>query len=323
MKTRISRRMAITALAFSAAASAAAAPAFPTKPIRIIVTSAPGGAIDAVTRLVAQRIRDDLGQTVIVENHVGAGGVVAIREVKAAPADGYTLLAVVNTIAIQQAMRLDPGYDLAKDFKGIGPMTRSPFLLLVSPEQPDKSLADLLTRAKANPGKVDYASAGIGSTTHFVPASLAQRAGVEMNHIPYKGNSAAWPDLIAGRVGMLFEPYSTGSSMIKSGKLKALAVTSTKRLDVLPDVPTIAEQGVNYNFYLWMGLLAPAGTPKEIVQRLSGALQGAMKSAELTERFRNDGSEPMLMSPDEFDGFLKSEVAAMTKLVADLRVPKE
>lgn len=323
MTPLFNRKFAIVALAFAGATGALAAEPFPTRPIRIILSSAAGGALDVTTRLVAKHMGDKLGQQVIVDNRPGAGGLIAIRAAKAAPADGYTLLGGVNTIAIQQSVSQDPGYELTKDFMGVGPLTRSPFLL-VGPAQSDKTVADVVKRAKSNPGKVTYGSAGIGSSTHLAAALFAQRAGVDMMHVPYKGNSAAWPDLIAGRVDLIMEGFGSGASMIREGRLKALGVTSTKRLDVLPDVPTIAEQGVpSYSFYFWIGLLAPTGTPKDAIQKLSGALRSALTNAELKERFRSEDAEPMLMSPDEFDQFLKGEVTAMAKLVAELGVPKQ
>ncbi|MBB3181074.1 tripartite tricarboxylate transporter substrate binding protein [Variovorax sp. Sphag1AA] len=325
MKALVKHSLAIAAMALlGATAPALAADAFPTKPVRLIVSSAAGGFLDVNVRLVARYMSDKLGQQVVVENRPGAGGLLAFRSVKASPADGYTLLAAGNTVAIQQAVNREPGYDLAKDFTGVGPLTRTPFLLLTAPSQPDKDLGAMITRAKANPAKLDYASAGNGSTTHLVAAYFAQKAGLDLTHVPYKGNSAAWPDVISGRVSMIFEPWGTAAPMIREGRMKALGVTSTKRLEVLPALPTIAEQGVpGYSFYFWVGLMAPAGTPKEVVQKLSDALRSAVNMPEVKNRFRDDGAEAMLMSPDEFTHFLKDEATGMSKLVSDLKLPKE
>ena len=304
--------------------AAAAADPFPSRPIRIVVTSAPGGLLDVTTRVVAKEMGERLGQPVTVENRVGAGGLVAIRSVKAAPADGYTLVASVNTIAVQQAVSRNPGYDVARDFVGIGPMTRSQFLLVTAPGGPDKTLPEWLARAKANPDALTYASGGNGTTTHLAAAMFAHQAGVKLRHVPYKGNSGAWPDLIAGRVGLLMEPYGSASSMLRSGQLKALGSSGTTRPELLPDVPTIAEQGApGYSFYLWMGLLAPAGTPKDVVQKLSEALAYAMAKPELKKRFHDEGSEVMHMSPDEFTRFVREEAISLTKLVNDLNLPRE
>ncbi|XAH22028.1 tripartite tricarboxylate transporter substrate binding protein [Xylophilus sp. GW821-FHT01B05] len=311
-------------VAFGGFNVASAADPFPNKPIRIIVTSAPGGSVDVTTRVVAKEMGDRLGQPVIVENRVGAGGLVGIRSAKTSPADGYTLLASVNTIAVQQAVSRDPGYDVGKDFVGIGPMTRSQFLLIAAPGGPDKTLPEWLARARSNPATLTYASAGNGSTTHLAAAMFAHRAGVNLTHVPYKGNSAAWPDLIAGRVGLLMEAYGSASAMLKSGQLKALGSSGTTRLELLPDVPTIAEQGApGYSFYLWMGLFAPAGTPKDVVHKLSDALAFAMAKPELKKRFREEGSEVMTMSSDEFTRFVRDEASSLTKLVNDLQLPRE
>lgn len=324
MKMPLLQSLAIVAIALSGTTAAVAADTFPSKPIRIVLTSAPGGSLDTTTRLVAKHMSETLGQQVIVDNLAGAGGIIAIRTVKSAPADGYTLLGGVNTVVIQQWVNENPGYDVVKDFKGVGTMSRSPFVLVASPNQPDKTLADVIARAKANPGKLTYASAGLGSTTHLSAALFARSAGIDLTHIPYKGNPASWPDLIDGRVDMLMEGYGSGASMLQSGRLKALGVTSAKRLAVLPDVPTIAEQGApGYSFYFWIGMLAPAGTPSEVVQKLSTAVRSAIASPQLEERFAMEGSEALPQSPAEFDEFLERESSATAKLVTELRLPKQ
>jgi tripartite-type tricarboxylate transporter receptor subunit TctC len=324
MKNLFGRGIALVVAALASATSALAADPFPAKPIRLVVASAAGGSLDVTARLVAKGMSEKLGQPVVVENLVGAGSLIAIRTVKAAPADGYTLLAAVNTVLIQQALSNDPGYDVGKDFVGVGPMTRSPFVLVTASSQPDKNVTDLLARAKANPGKLTYASAGIGSTTLLAAALFAQQAGAHLTHIPYKGNAAAWPDLIAGRVDLLFEGTGGAIAMTREGRLKALGITSSKRLEALPNVPTIAEQGVpNYSFYFWVGLLAPSATPKDVLQTLSTAMRSALSSTELKNRFRDEGAEIMSMSPEEFTQFLKSESTAVTKLVSELNLPKQ
>lgn len=322
--TPFARAIQAVVLALVSATSALAADPYPAKPIRILVASAAGGSLDVTTRLVAKAMGDKLGQPVIVENVVGAGGLIAFRTVKSAHPDGYTLLAAVNTVVIQNAFSKDPGYDVAKDFVGVGPMTRSPFVLVTSNTQSTKGVADLLARAKASPGTVTYASAGNGSTTHMAAAMFAQQAGAHMTHVPYKGNSAAWTDLIAARVDLLFEGVGNSVGMMKDGRMKALGITSAKRLEVLPDVPTIAEQGVpSYSFYFWIGLLAPAATPKDVLATLSASMRTALANPELRNRFRDEGSEVMSMSPDEFTLFIRQEASAAIKLVSDLHLPKE
>jgi tripartite-type tricarboxylate transporter receptor subunit TctC len=324
MKTLSRRSFAITAIALAGATAALAADPFPSKPVLIVVTSAAGGWVDVTMRFVAQYMGDKLGQPVIVENRAGAGGLVALRTVKSAQADGYTLLASANTIAVQQAVSKDPGYNLVKDYTAIGGLARAPYLLMVGPSQTDNTLSDFVTRVKSNPGKLTYASAGEGSTTHLGTASFLQRAGLDIVHVPYKGNSAAWPDVISGRVNMILEPYGTAGPMIRDGRLKALGVSSTKRMNVLPDVPTMAEQGApGYSFYLWLSLVAPVGTPKDVVQKLSVALRNALATPQVIERLRAEGSEAIDMSPEEFNRFLAQESAAITKLVSDVKLTKQ
>ena len=321
-----SRRLALAAALAIATIpmTTVAADAYPTRPVRIIVNSAPGGLLDVVTRLVAQKMGEKLGQQVIVDNRAGADGLIGIRAAKAAPADGYTLLGTAGTIAIQPAVKLDPGYDLMKDFTPIGPTVRSPLLMVVASSQPDKSVADYIARAKAQPDKVTFASAGVGTTTHIGAALFLKQAGINPMHVPYKGNAAAMPDVMAGRVDMIFEAYGSGASKVKAGQLRALGVTSTARLTGLPEVPTMAEQGVsNFSYYLWLALVAPAGTPKDVVQRLSDELRSALKTKELQDRFRETGSEAMDMSPEEFGAFLQSELVTMNKLVTELGLPKQ
>lgn len=310
-------------LALAGTTSALAADSFPSRPIRIIVGSTPGGMIDITTRVLAERMGKELGQSVVVENKPGAGTTISVRYVKAAPADGYTLLAATSTIAIQPSVMRDPGYDLVKDFTGIGPTTRFPLLMLVGHTQPFKSLDDFIAQAKASPGKFTYATSGVGGSIDLATIAFAQRAGVKITQVPYKGNSASYADLIGGRVTLLFEAYGAGAAMMHDGRVKALGVTSTKRLQEEPNVPTMAEQGLpGFSEYLWMGLFAPTGTPANVVQRLSKALENALKAPDLQERFRNDSEEPMLMSPDEFNKFVKGQTVSIAKLVSDLGIPK-
>ncbi|HSV83386.1 MAG TPA: tripartite tricarboxylate transporter substrate binding protein [Ramlibacter sp.] len=314
----------LAVLLLAAAAAASAAEPFPVRPVKIVVNTAPGGLTDITTRLIAQKMGEKLGQSVVIDNRAGGDGLLGIRTVKAAPADGYTLLASAGTIAIQPAVKQDPGYDLLKDFAPVGPMIRSPLLMVVAADQPDKTLQDFMARARANPAKLSYASAGVGTTTHIGAAMFLQQAGLNMLHVPYKGNGAAMPDVMSGRVGMIFEAYGSGASKVKEGRLRALGVTSTRRLPGLPDVPTIAEQGVpNYSYYLYLALLAPAGTPKDVVQRLSEALRSALASKDLLDRFRDDGSEPMDMSSEQFTEFLRRDLQQMARLVGELGLTKQ
>lgn len=311
--------VATVALAFGA--SPVAARTYPTRPVRIIVPAAVGGGLDLTTRLVAQKMSEKLGQPVIVENRPGADTLLGTRIVKSLPADGYTILAQANGFSVLPAMKLDPGYDPLKDFTGIGPMLRAPQIMVVGASQPDRTLQDFVARAKS--GKLLYASAGVGGPPHIGAALFLQQTHLDVEHVPYKGNGAALPDVAGGRVPMIFGAYVAMAPYIQGGQLRPLGVTGNARIAALPSVPTFKEQGVDYTYYFWLGLLARAGTPHEVVEVLSEALRYATTSKDLAERFRAEGSEPMSISPREFDDYLTKEVAQMARLMADLKVVKQ
>lgn len=325
MKTsRLWRGLAALVTALAASHAAIAADAYPARPVRILVNTAPGGLTDITTRLIAQHMGETLKQTVIVENRAGGDGLIGIRAVKSAPADGYTLLATAGTIALQMAVREDPGYDLVKDFTGIGLMGRSPYLMVVAPTSPYKTLGEYVAAAKASPGKVTYASAGVGTAVHLATAQYMHQMGINLMHVPYKGNGAAMPDVMAGRVDMILEAYGSSSGKIKGGQLRALGVTSTSRISALPDVPTFAETGApGYSYYTWLCIVAPTGTPKDVVAKLSDALRAATSSKAIKDRFRDDGMEAVNLSPDEFNRFMAREVTQAQKAVAEFGVQKQ
>jgi tripartite-type tricarboxylate transporter receptor subunit TctC len=319
-----SRRLALALLGLGVAHAAFAQDPFPSRPVRIIVNTAPGGLLDVTTRLLAQQMGEVLKQTVLVENRAGGDGLIGIRAVKAAAADGYTLLSTSGTAAYQMAVRQEPGYDLGRDFTGVGMLGRSPFIFVVDPTQPDHTLKEYMARAKANPGKLSYASAGVGTSTHFAAEIFLQQTGLKLMHVPYKGNGAAMPDVMAGRVNGIFEAFGSSGGRILAGQLRPLGVTGTSRLPALPNVPTFAEQGITgYSYYNWMTLAAPAGTPKDVVQKIAQALQAAAASKAVKDRFVNDGLEPMALSPDETHAFYLKEIALANKLATDLKLPKQ
>jgi tripartite-type tricarboxylate transporter receptor subunit TctC len=304
--------------------SALAAETYPSRPIKIVVITAPGGYTDLMARLAAQHMSDYLKQPVIVENRAGGDGMIAIRYVKAARADGYTLLATTATAAQQMALREDPGYDLLKDFTGVGVVSRSPFLMEVASNSPAKTAQDFVGRAKEKPSQLSYASAGVGTVSHFAAAVFLQQAGVQVRHIPYKGNAPAFPDVLSGRVDMIFDTFNSSIGQIKGGQFKVLGVSSATRLPALPDVPTLAEQGVpGYSYYTWTGILAPAGTAPQIVARLAQALQYVRDQASVKERFQTEGMEAVDMSPEQFNQSLAREVKQDQKIVADLHLQKQ
>lgn len=324
MKSLCTSIVATIAFAFTAAGPAIGADPFPSKPIKIIVNTAPGGFTDIVARVAAQYMAEYLKQPVVVDNRAGGDGMIAIRNVKTSPADGYTLLAATGTAAQQMALRLDPGYDLLKDFAGIGIISRSPFLMAVGSTQPDKTFAEFIARVRAHPGMISYASAGVGTVPHFAIERLAQQMNLRMSHIPYKGNAPAIPDVIGGRVPMMYDTYGSSGQQVKSGQFRVLGVTSSTRLAVLPDVPTIAEQGVpGYSAYTWVALYAPTGTPPEVMNKLYEAFKYAKSNPVVLERFKADGMEPVDMTPPEFMQFLAKEVDQNQKIVKDLGLEKQ
>lgn len=313
----------VLALAF-AGSSTAQQSSYPNRPIRIVVSSATGGLIDTVTRLVAQKMSEDLGQSVVIENQGGGGTVLATRAIKAAPPDGYTLLATSNSILSAWALRTNPGYDLFKDFVPIGTMIQSPWFLVVGGTQPDNNLRDLVARGKANPGKLTFASSGVGGSPHLATEQFLKRAGISAVHAPYKGNGAAMPDVIAGRVTMIFEGIATAMPKVRAGQFKVMGVSSTKRLDAFPDIPTMAEQGLpGFSTQVFAGLFAPARTPPEIVERISVAMKRATASKELQARFHGDGMDIGTYTPQQFREALAVELAETVRLVETLGLPRE
>jgi tripartite-type tricarboxylate transporter receptor subunit TctC len=300
-----------------------AATPFPVKPIRIVVPAAPGGGLDVTTRIVAKKMSEMLKQSVVVENRAGADTLLGTRLVKNAPADGYTILAQANGFTALPALRLDPGYDPVKDFRGIGLMVRSPQVMLVASEQPYRTLEEFVSRAKANPGALSYASAGVGGPPHLGAALFFHHTGLNVVHVPYKGNGAALPDVAASRVDTIFGAYAGAASYLQGGRMRALGITGTKRLAALPEVPTFREQGFNYSYYFWLGLLVPAGTPKDAIARLADALHFATRSKDIEERLRDEGSESMSMSPEEFQEYLVDETRQMSRVIRELNIVRE
>ena len=321
---RLTRVAVALALAAVTALPVLAADTFPSRPIRIVVATAAGGWGDNTVRLVGQKLSEKLGQPVVIDNRPGADGLVGIRHVKSAPADGYTLLSTGATIMLQPTVKKDPGYDLAKDFVGVGGMARSPAVLVVSATRPEKSVADLVKNATAEPGGLSYGSAGVGSATHIPAEMFLQQSHLTMLHVPYKGNGAGLADLIAGRVSVMFDAYSSSVGNLKGGRLRALAVTSQARLPALPEVPTLAEQGLpGFSYYYWLGLFAPAGTPPQVVQRINTALREALASPELRDRMQSEATEPFVMAPAEFDTYLRGESTRMSEFATGLGWVKE
>ena len=289
---------------------------YPSRPIRLVVPLVPGGNLDIVARAVAQRLGEGLGQQIIVENRPGASSLVGTQFVAKSTPDGYTLLAMANTFTAVPAVIANPGYDPVKDFTGVTLTCKVAQVLVINPSLPVKSVKELIALARARPGELSYASSGNGSTGHFAAELFNQKAGLKMLHVPYKGNAQAIVDIIAGQVMMMYDQVSTSSPLVKAGKLRALAVTSSTRSSLFPDLPTIDEAGVKgYEAITFNGLLAPAGTPREALSRLQGEVAKIVAVPALRNNFLERGVElTASSSPDEFTTYVRNEVMANAKL---------
>ena len=310
------RRRILLAAALAAAPLAAWA-AFPERPLRLIVPFPAGGAADLMARGLAQHLGEQLGQQVVIDNRGGAGGTVACEIVARAPADGYTLLfGTMGTQAINPALYSKLRYDPLKDFAPIALTHITPRVLVVGPSVKARNVDELIALARAKAGQLTYGSAGNGSSSHLSGALFESLAGVDLVHVPYKGSAPLLTDLLAGRVDATFDSFTVYEEHIKSGRVRALAVTSRMRMAALPQVPTLAEAGLpGYEVSNWLGVLAPAGTPKEVVTALHAAVIRAMADAGMKRQLTALGIEPAASTPDEFSALIRSEIPKWARLV--------
>ncbi len=301
--------MPCTAIAADAAAS------YPTKPIRIVIGFSAGSTVDVSARVIGQKLTESWKQQVIADNRPSAGGIIAAQTVANANPDGYTLLSVSASHAVAPAIYSKLPYDTAKDFAGITTTVSVPAVLIVSPGLGVKSVKDLIAMAKAKPGQVMFSSAGIGSATHFSAELFQSLAGINVQHVPYKGIPEAVTEAMVGRVQFMLSPATNALPFIRDGKLVALAVSPAKRISVLPDVPTLMESGVaGYKWETWFGLLAPAKTPRAIVAKLNEAVTRILNLPDSKERWNALGAEPVPIAPDAFDKYVAEQIALFTKL---------
>jgi len=315
-RRRICQSLALLATGGAGALHAQAA--WPQKPIRLVVPFAPGGSSEVVARSVAGELTKQLGQSVFVENKPGGAGVIAMQEVAKAAADGYTLiLGHVGTLAVNPYMLPSQPYDVNKDFIPVTLLAKVPTVLVVHPDVPAKTFKEFIAYAKANPGKVNYSSAGNGSSGHLSMEYLKLTAGFFMTHIPYRGSGPQMTDLLAGRVQVAMNGLPSVSAFIKSGKLRALAVGSSQRIAALPDVPTIAESGYKgFETSQWYGLLAPAGTPAPVVKRLQEESLKALRTGPVTERFAHDSAVGVGDTPEQFGAYITAQQKVWKDIVA-------
>ena len=316
-------RRALCALAWGLAAlpGAWAQAAYPSRPIVMIVPQAAGGTNDIVGRVVGQKLAEKLGGSVVVENRPGAGGNIGTQAVAKAPKDGYTLLMTISSSqAINPALYKAPGFDPVADFQPMALVGAVPNVLLAHPSFPAKTVPELLALAKAQPGQLQYASAGNGTLNHLLGEMLNQMAGIELQHVPYKGVAPALNDVLGGQLPLLFGSLPSTLSHIKSGKLRALAVSSAQRSPVLPDVPALGEFVPGYNGTLWIGLFAPAGVPKEVLDRLESGMRQAMADKDMRDKLEAQGVElagtpAKPVTPQEFAALLKQDIAKWAQIV--------
>lgn len=302
--------------ALAVGAMTALAQTFPVKPVHITVPFTPGSATDISARAMQQKLSEFWGQPVIIENRPGAGGTIGSGQVARATPDGYTLLVQASGYAAAPAIYAKLPYDPAKDFADVTAVAGQATVLVVAPSSGFKTLGELLAAARAKPGTINFASAGSGSGTHLNGEKFKGMAGIDVVHIPYKGTPEALTDTIAGRVTYYFSPIAAALPHIRDGKLVALAVSTAKRTSLLPDAPTVAEAGVpNFNFNLWTGLFAPAGTPPQVVEKIASDIQRAWADPEVKARLAKIGLEPMPMTPAEFKAFVKAEMDDATRVL--------
>lgn len=309
------QRRTFTAATALALAAPAFAQNFPTKPMTIVVPASPGGAIDLAARLIGQKFTEAWGQPVVIENKTGATGVIGTDFVAKAAPDGHVLALVASSHAINPSMFKKLPFDTLKSFEPVVQTHTVPLVLVVAPDAPFKTMQDVIAFGKKNPGQLSFASSGNGGAPHFSGELFQSMAGLQMQHIPYKGSTLAHPDLMSGRVSIMFDTLAATSAQIKGGKLRALAVTTPKRLPAFPEVPTVAEAGLpGYETSTWGGLLAPAGTPKAVVAKLAAETTRILALPDVRERMLAAGVEPVGGTPEQFAAFIGSEMVKWGKV---------
>ena len=327
MGTRSYRCAVLTALiaAVSPGAAPAAAQTYPSRPITLVVPFPPGGSATIIARIIADKMSEGLGQQIVVDNRGGAGGSIAARQVAKSAPDGATLLlAFTGTLAVSPLIFANVGYDPRKDFAGIGLIGMAPSVLAVHPSVPARSVADLVGIAKAEPGKIQYGSPGIGTTNHLAGELLAAMTGIRITHIPYKGTGPAITDLLGSHIAMMFAPIPAAHGNVSAGALRALGVTSLKRSSLWPDIPTVAETGLpGFEVVQRSTLLAPAGTPRTIIERLNKELNAVLATDEVRRRLAVEGGEPVPGAPEEYAADIDREEMRWSKLVATIGLKGE
>jgi tripartite-type tricarboxylate transporter receptor subunit TctC len=308
-------RMLVT-LALAAVASVGAAQDYPSRPVKIIVPFAVGGPADIYARYLGARLSDTMGQPFVVENRPGAGAITGTDAAAKSPADGYTLLVMSNTHTVNETLFPNKPYVLMRDFVAVAPINYSDLMMVVNPSVPANTLAEFIALAKAQPGKLNYASSGPGTPYHMAGELFKAMAGVDIVHVPYKESSAARTGVIGGQVEMMFDAVTTMNEQVKAGKVRALGTSGKTRSSVTPNVPTISEAGVpGYESVIWLGIIAPKGTPPAVVSKLNGEIAKIVGNPDTRAEWAKQGATAMTMSPDEFSRYLTDDIAKWEKVV--------
>ena len=317
-------RSALALLALGATlaqAPAAAQAAYPSRPVKIIVPFATGGPADVYARFIAQRLSDAMGQSFVVDNKPGGGSVIGTDLAAKSPADGYTLLMMSNTHTVNETLIPNKPFALMKDFVGVAPINYSDLVLVAHPSKGINTLGDLLKRAQAEPGKLNYASSGPGTPYHMAGELLKSMARINVVHVPYKGSSGARTDIIGGQVDLMFDAVTTMTEQVKAGKVKALATSGRARSDVMPDVPTLTEAGVpGYEATIWLGIMAPRGTPQPVVDRLNEAISKIVGTPEIKQQWSRQGAVPMVMNPAAFARYLNEDIGKWAGVIKSANI---
>ena len=316
MKLEKSAAAALTALCCSLYWSEIPAQQYPSKPARIIVPFGAGGPADIYARYLAQRLQEPLGQSFVIDNRPGAGSIIGTDLVAKSPPDGYTLLLMSNTHTVNESLVPKKPFALMKDFLPIAPINYSDLVLVVHPSVPAKTIKELIALAKAKPNGLNYASSGTGTPYHMAGELFKSMAGVQIVHIPHKGSGEARTSVMSGQVEIMLDAITTMAPMARAARVRALGTTGAKRSTALPDVPTIAEAGVkDYEATIWLGIMAPAGTPKPIVDRLNAEIGKIVARPDVKKAWNEQGAEPMAMTPAEFEKFLNADIAKWAHVV--------
>ncbi len=314
----------IVAISLAAFACIAGAQSYPVKPVRMIIAFPPGGPTDLVGRIIAAKLTEQTGQQFIVENRAGAGGNIGSEFVAKAAPDGYTILYNTSGVTIAQSVYPKLGYDVVRDFTPVVLAATVPLVLVVNPSLPSKSVQEFVAHAKAQGGKINYASSGTGVITHLAGAAFIKEMGITATHVPYKGSAPAIADVVSGQAQFMIDTINTPLGFIREGRLRALAVAMPKRSTLLPDVPTFNETVMpNFEMSAWQGVVAPTGTPQAVIERLNAEINKAVQNADVRAKLANQGAEPLGGTVAEYAAYLKSEITRFARIVKDANVKLE